>query len=143
MTILFVCTGNTCRSVMAMFAYDHAAAALGGERSFSRGLAVTDSAMASNAATTLQAENINVGEHRPTLITEDDLQRATKVICMTHDHRDKLVKRFPGSESKVFLLLGDKDLSDPYEMPLAEYRSAFEQIMPSVTALAQSQQKPE
>jgi protein-tyrosine-phosphatase len=38
--------------------------------------------------------------------------------------------------SKVQLMLGDQDLSDPWGMPIDDYRETFEQLKPRVDALA-------
>lgn len=133
-TVLFVCTGNTCRSPMTMFAYNHVHE---GKKpaSFSRALNATEKCMAINAGVALKDANISYGAHMPTTISEEDIRRASSVICMTQSHREALCSRFPQAKDKVRLLLGDKDLDDPLGQPLDVYKSTLAQILPAVRGL--------
>jgi len=133
-TVLFVCTGNTCRSPMAMFAYNHIHV---GKKpaSFSRALNATEKCLAKNAEVALKDSNISYAAHMPTTISEDDIRRASSVICMTQSHREALCSRFPQAKGKVRLLLGDRDLDDPIGQSLDVYKSTLKQIIPAVREL--------
>lgn len=131
MKILFVCTGNTCRSCMA----EALAGRLledrfgtGGEVEVcSAGLAASPRDAASPFAVEAMAwKGIDMSDHRAALLTPEKLLEADLVLTMTRGHREQVNAMFPGHAEKVFTLAdyagSGSDVPDPIGQPLETYR---------------------
>ncbi|HEY0075929.1 MAG TPA: hypothetical protein VGB77_17635 [Abditibacteriaceae bacterium] len=103
MQLLFVCTGNTCRSPLAEAAWRRF-----GDKSIrasSAGLAATNGAPISpHSALVAKNWNEDLENHRARRITDTLARGADYLIAMTASHASELQARFP--QSKV-LILGD------------------------------------
>ena len=107
MRLLFVCTGNTCRSPMAAALAQH----LSGEAELpfqvevrSRGLyAVDGEPMSAHAQEALAERGVTV-EHRAAMLEEEDLAWADLVLTMTMQHKRFLWEAFPDYQEKTFTL---------------------------------------
>lgn len=122
--ILFVCTGNICRSAMAEHLLRHLSA--------TRGLAV-ETASAGVAAESyyqvpdiarklLAAEGVPPFEHKPRLATREVMRWADLILVMTQGHRDHIVDLYPEFTAKTRLMrehagFGEKDVDDPMSRP--------------------------
>lgn len=60
---------------------------------------------------------------RPGMIEEADL-----IVTMGRAHRAGVLELSPGAEAKTVLLLGDRDVGDPFGGSLAVYRRCFEEM---------------
>lgn len=145
MKALFVCTGNTCRSVMAQFLFIHEAKR--------RGLDGWEARSAGTAAEryftvppgvhkALAARGISPEGHVAQLATRDVLRWADAVFPMTKRHRDVLWDEFPEHRSKTTLFaeaagLGESDIPDPIGQPDAVYLRCRDQIEQGILALIQ------
>ena len=131
MNILYVCLGNICRSPMAEFMLRDAVAgrqSLSGQPIVVHGAgvaAVVGSPATREVREVLAEAGIASDGHVARQVTDEMLEQAD------------LVLRYASADaSKVQLMLGDQDLSDPWGMPLDDYRETFEQLKPRVAALA-------
>src|SRR5271169_2978650 len=94
-TVLIVCTANICRSPMAEALLRHALAA---QPEPIRSLAVMSAGIAArsgepitdNAVTALKRVSIETGRHTARPITQELLDRAQVVFCMTESHRSMI-----------------------------------------------------
>lgn len=104
--ILFVCTGNTCRSSMAVAI----AARLARERNMnvevkSAGIAACQGTPASpEAVRAAAALGIDLKDHRARRLHEDMVAEADIVLTMTAAHRDYITGTYPGAAAKTMTL---------------------------------------
>ena len=106
--ILFLCTGNTCRSPMAA-----AMARAKGIDAASAGLFAVDGAPASPQAVRAAARRGgDLRAHAARTVTESMIRQADQIYVMTEAHRQALTARFPGSERKTRVL--SPSIPDPY-----------------------------
>ncbi len=136
MKIIFVCSGNTCRSPMAEAAFKKMLAEEGvkGVEVTSRGVVANVGAdISENAKKALKEANIPFKKHTATQITTDDILKCDLVICMTERHKMRL-----GSLPKVFTLgqmTGCGDIVDPYGKDEATYRECLAELIAALKKL--------
>jgi protein-tyrosine phosphatase len=138
--ILFVCTGNTCRSPLAeALAKKRLAEQLGcppadlPARGFwvvSAGVSAYPGSPAAQESLEAAAElggDLSAHESRP--MNPQLLAAADDVIAMTRAHAQILVSRYPDVGPAPVLLCGDEDLDDPIGSGLGVYRECARTIM--------------
>lgn len=127
--IIFICTGNTCRSPMAEGLFRaHDGERQTGLSASSAGLFTVDGMPASAYAIEAARElNADITEHRSRPLTQDMVQCAKYLVCMTGAHYDMLCEQYPQAKDKIFTLLPE-DVSDPFGASLEVYRFAAAQI---------------
>lgn len=123
--IVFVCTGNTCRSPMAEGFFKHRLARRIGcqvddlpSRGYvvcSAGIsAIANDPAAADSIDALREFGINLAAHRSRPATADLIARADDVIAMTRSHLLTIVNKYPVLSGSLRLLCGpDGDLDDP------------------------------
>ena len=116
--ILFVCSGNTCRSPMAA-AISNAEIALRTDtpivvRAESAGLTPrTGSPVTAESNRALQAMLIPPSHHIARPLTAEQVAAADSIYCMTASQRQMLVQQFPEAEAKAHCLDPAGDIPDP------------------------------
>lgn len=138
--ILFVCTGNTCRSPMAeMLMRQRIAAKLGcaldevedhGLLIASAGIAAMTGGRSSPGALDVMKERgLDLSSHESQPLTDRLVKYADLILTMTHGHRDAILAQWPAASDRTKVLCHDhSDVSDPIGGPTEMYRRCAEQI---------------
>ncbi|UCG62836.1 MAG: low molecular weight protein arginine phosphatase [Candidatus Zixiibacteriota bacterium] len=137
-TVLFVCTGNTCRSPMAEGALR---SILGKERSGKFEVISAGTAAASGFPATLYAIeaakvwNVDISGHISQPLTGALLDKADLVLVMTPEHFREVIRLRRDAASKTFLLknfpeegLEGEPVADPIGQSLERYNATFLEI---------------
>ena len=135
-SILFVCSGNVCRSPMAagllrQSLLDRNLAA--GHRVFSAGLWALDGQPASaNAIAAMTERGIDITDHVAHTLTAEDVASADLILGMSQEHVEVIQNTWPQYRWKAHRL-GEmsgkrRDIQDPYGKPLKAYRACAEVI---------------
>jgi len=134
--LLFVCTGNTCRSPMAEGMFNRYAAMEGLDaQAESAGITPTSPQPPSkNAVIAAMEYGADISAHRAVRVDEAMIDACDAVLCMTHGHQMVLERMFPQYSEKI-LCLGAVDIEDPYGGDLNVYRAAAAQIAEAIRKL--------
>ncbi|MCY3021737.1 MAG: L-threonylcarbamoyladenylate synthase [Planctomycetota bacterium] len=142
-TVLFVCSGNTCRSPMAAgfcqlgMAEAHkppTSAYAGGEGLPFRVLSAGTSVIGQRGADKLAIEamrevGVDISGHRTRPLTPVLVDRADWIFAMTRAQRDSIVALMPTSAERVQLLSSrNEDISDPAAGSLELYRRVRDRV---------------
>ena len=103
MRILFVCTGNTCRSPMAAYLAQSKIRARGLDwLAESAGLfAAQGMPMSPAAASALRQQDVAPDNHIAQSVTRDLVAQADVILAMTAQHAQELRRRFPEFGGKI------------------------------------------
>lgn len=144
MLVLFVCTGNTCRSPMAeMLMRKQLADGLKcrideleqrGVVVASAGLAAAGGgAAASEAMQVMRELGLDLTRHETQPFTDQLARHADYILAMTQGHLQAIVQRWPAAAERVALVRPDNtDVADPIGLTIGAYRQCAEEIASAV-----------
>ena len=143
--VLFVCTGNTCRSPMAEALFRKAIAGRDDFKVSSAGVAAAKGGFASRETMgVLKKRGAPLESFKSRPVSEAVLAEATHVFAMTEGHLAVLEARFPGHSDKFFLVrefsgISDKrqglDVPDPIGMGMAAYEEVAKVLETAIPAI--------
>jgi protein-tyrosine phosphatase len=149
--ILFVCTGNTCRSPMAhgflKNALESDTSLVKAYMADSAGIYATEGDPASHPSIkALNNWGIDLSSHRARRISPNDIHSSDLILTMTSSHKDTLSALYPEASKKIFTLKefaegiqtagpGGPDIGDPYGMPEEIYLRCANDIKQAVEKL--------
>lgn len=144
--IMFVCTGNICRSPMAHYYMQKKVKDMGLEDKFlisSCGTyAVTGEPATDNAVISMKEYGVNLENHRATNIDDTDIDNYDYVITLTTQHKKNVLHYYPKLDGKVFTLkefvLDNKkymDIDDPWGLNIIVYKDTAKEIVENVDKL--------
>jgi len=138
-TLLFVCTGNTCRSPMAeglakkllaeRFGCEVGQLAARGVKVISAGAFGLGGAKATaEAVQAAGALGADLSKHRSRILTRELIRQADVVFCMTDSHVAEVVRLVPDAAEKARKLDPRGDVADPIGGGIAVYRRTASRI---------------
>jgi protein-tyrosine-phosphatase len=134
--LLFVCTGNTCRSPMAEGLFNKMLRDKGKDQKFTAisggALAHEGQSASENAIIVMGKRGIDISSHRARQISEELLQ-ADLILTMTNGHKQYILNQFPDARDRVFVLddfVGGagEDITDPFGGDVLAYETVAEEI---------------
>lgn len=144
-TVLVICTANICRSPMAAGLLRHALAAqpepLRSLKVVSAGVAArTGEPVSENSVIALRKVGIDLSRHTSQPLTQEMLDDAIAVICMTESHRAMIQLQADPAPQHVYLIReflrdGEKEIPDPYGGPLKVYEQCRDEMVEAIPSL--------
>ena len=138
--VLFVCTGNTCRSPTAEGVFRHRVEAAGladriGTDSVGTGNQRVGDSPDPRAIEAARARGYDLTPLRGRQLQQEDFERFDLLLAMDRGHRDHLLALCPRDEvSRIRLFLelapesGRSDVPDPYHGDMSDYELALDLI---------------
>ncbi|MFW0861701.1 MAG: low molecular weight protein arginine phosphatase [Dethiobacter sp.] len=134
-SLLFVCTGNTCRSPLAKVLTEAAlkVAGVSGWEVVSAGLAAHPGVPASFEAGVVAREiGLDLTLHRAKPLSTELLAKAELVLVMTTGHKTAVLSGAGGYVDKIYTVKEyvamEGDVADPFGCGLASYRQTAEEL---------------
>jgi protein-tyrosine phosphatase len=139
LTILFVCSGNTCRSPMAAALCRRLLSDRLGckpEELERFGVRVTSAGAhgfgggpaSAGAIEALARRGFDLSSHTARALDVDSVQHADHIFGMTHAHVEAVAALVPGAADKTRLLAEDEDINDPYGGPTSAYEECAKRL---------------
>ena len=133
--IMFVCTGNICRSAMA---HSLMKKIVDEEKLnleiFSSGLyAETGDGATYNAIEAMKVYGVDLSNHRATNTKESNIKDMDLILCATEGHKIMLLQLYPELKEKIYTIkeyvgYDDMDIKDPWGYDLETYKKCAKEI---------------
>lgn len=139
MKIMFICTGNTCRSAMA----DGLAKKIIKDKNlnievYSAGIfAITGEHASYNSVAIMKEYEVDIALHKATAIEESNIEEMDLIFCATKNHKRQLIARYNNLKDKIFTMKeyaeidnngNDMDIKDPWGYDINTFRMCAAEI---------------
>ena len=142
MKVLFVCTGNTCRSPMAEALLKHKSHF---EVKSAGVFAASGSPASPQSVEVLKEHNIECN-HESAPLNQELVEWADLILTMTHSHKELVVQTYPDASNKVYTLKEyvystdqdqneSLDIQDPFGGSIERYKEAMKEIEDAIDQL--------
>ena len=139
MKIMFICTGNICRSAMAEGMMKKLAKDNNLDLDIcSCGIYAEDGDYATyNAVEAAKYYDVNIEEHRATNIRKSRIKEMDIILCATESHKQSVLHMYPELKEKVFTMKEyakldnngkDIDIKDPWGYDMNIYQNCAKEI---------------
>lgn len=138
--IMFICTGNTCRSAMAEGLMKKMLEDKGitNIKVCSAGLRASTGEYSTDEAIMVMKEeyDVNLLNHQSVNVKNTNIKDMDLILCATHAHLTTLEYMYPELAHRIFTIkeyaygpdVQDKDIDDPWGYPVDVYRKCAKEI---------------
>ncbi len=130
-TLIFTCTGNTCRSPIAEAIYKNLDK-VSDRKVLSRGLVVLfNEPINPKAETVLNMHDLELNNHIAKGLKSSDIDDQTLILTMTESQKKKVLQDFPEAKDVYTIkeFAGEiGDVVDPYGGTLVDYQECFTEL---------------
>lgn len=145
-SIMFVCTGNICRSPMAHAYLQKKVLDLKKENEYiisSCGThAINGECATDNSIKAIEKYNVDLTKHRATHIENTDITNYDLIFGLTDSHKRQIIESYPSIKNKVFTLKEYvsseeryKDIDDPWGLSEEIYNATAKEIVEKINIL--------
>ena len=139
--VMFVCTGNICRSAMAHGILEKLAREKGKEiEVYSCGTsAVSGEGATYSSIEALKEYDVDITSHKSTHILESNIEEMDLILCATENHKRYISQIYPGLKDRIYTMKEyadseekDKDIRDPFGYDIETYRNCCKIIYETI-----------
>ena len=139
MNIMFVCTGNTCRSAMAegLAKKEIENKGLDINVSSSGIFAVEGEHASYNSVAIMKEYDVDILMHKATPIEKANVEKMDLILCAAMSHKNQVIARYPDLRDKVYTMKEyagldkngeDTDIGDPWGYDINTFRMCAAEI---------------
>ena len=137
MNIMFICTGNICRSAMAHAMLEKKIKEINKDiEVYSCGIFAENGDISTNEAVqTMKEYDIDLKKHKATNIQNSNIKGMDIILCATTAHKNNVINMYPELKEKIFTMKeyagydnNDLDIKDPWGYGIDVYKRCAKEI---------------